>query len=319
MTQEIKNYTVMELAEAVGVPRTTINDWLSKYSQFVSYSVQGKRRIYSATTLEMLKSVSSLRTQGLSSFDIETELAKLYPLHGETVPPPMETPPLPMEKTPDPVPDAPEQAGTSIQPPSGALTLAQMPPILTEERFALLVKENRELAQKDMDNRFQTMLDTMDKLGAEAGKARHSARMAYIAVTVMIFVFTSGMFLAWFYAQEIRTDADNKFNNIKEESFALYKNDMDTLKDTAEKQSAAFSDSLSGVSDEAKALRDTVTRLETGLPEQRKAFEKLISDTKNSLEQAIRQRDEAAAKREAASRAEYEKNVKAKNDEILSI
>ena len=62
-----------------------------------------------------------------------------------------------------------------------------------------------------------------------------------------------------------------------------------------------------------------MTRLETGLPEQRKAFEKLISDTKNSLEQAIRQRDEAAAKREAASRAEYEKNVKAKNDEILSL
>ena len=36
-----KNYTVMELAEQIGVPRTTINDWPGRYSQYIDTVVQG--------------------------------------------------------------------------------------------------------------------------------------------------------------------------------------------------------------------------------------------------------------------------------------
>ena len=41
-----KNYTVMELAEQIGVPRTTINDWLARYSMYIDTVAQGKRKVY---------------------------------------------------------------------------------------------------------------------------------------------------------------------------------------------------------------------------------------------------------------------------------
>ena len=40
-----KKYSVIELAELLGVPRTTINDWRSKYSMYIDFTVQGKRRV----------------------------------------------------------------------------------------------------------------------------------------------------------------------------------------------------------------------------------------------------------------------------------
>ena len=54
MVMQGKYYTVMELAERVGVPRTTINDWLSRYAPYIDFTMQGKRRIYSENTLSVL-------------------------------------------------------------------------------------------------------------------------------------------------------------------------------------------------------------------------------------------------------------------------
>jgi len=80
---EQKKYTVMELAESVGVPRTTINDWLSRYSQFIDFRAQGKRKVYTGATVSVLQEICGLRNQGLSSFEIEEELVKRHPVHGE--------------------------------------------------------------------------------------------------------------------------------------------------------------------------------------------------------------------------------------------
>ena len=80
---EAKCYTVMELAEKVGVPRTTINDWLGKYSTYIGFVMQGKRRVYTESTLSVLLKVSELRAAMKSSFEIEQELAAIYAIHPE--------------------------------------------------------------------------------------------------------------------------------------------------------------------------------------------------------------------------------------------
>ncbi|MCX6985344.1 MAG: MerR family transcriptional regulator, partial [Lentisphaerae bacterium] len=79
---EIKKYTVIELAEVLNVPRTTVTDWLVRYSSYIEYKVQGKRKIYIEASVNVLKEISELRNKGLSSFDIEEELAKKHPVHG---------------------------------------------------------------------------------------------------------------------------------------------------------------------------------------------------------------------------------------------
>lgn len=83
MTETPNKYTVMELADVVGVPRTTINDWLSRYERFIDFRTQGKRKVYTAATLAVLQEIGELRNQGLSSFDIEEALGKRHPMRGE--------------------------------------------------------------------------------------------------------------------------------------------------------------------------------------------------------------------------------------------
>ena len=78
-----KKYSVSELADLIGVPRTSINDWLSRYTQYIDFKLQGKRKIYLESTVKVLKEISELRNSGLSSFDIEEELVKRHPVHGE--------------------------------------------------------------------------------------------------------------------------------------------------------------------------------------------------------------------------------------------
>lgn len=86
MTTEHGKYTVIELSELLGVKRTTVNDWLAKYAVYMDFSVQGKRRIYSDSTLTVLKKIAELRGQGKSSFDIDSTLAKLYAVHPQPEP-----------------------------------------------------------------------------------------------------------------------------------------------------------------------------------------------------------------------------------------
>lgn len=78
-----KKYSVSEIAEKLGVPRTTVTDWLSRYSQYIEFRLQGKRKVYTEAAVNALKEISTLRNQGLSSFRIEEELREHYPGHGE--------------------------------------------------------------------------------------------------------------------------------------------------------------------------------------------------------------------------------------------
>lgn len=79
---DMKKYTVIELAEVLNVPRTTITDWLVRYSSYIEFKNQGKRKVYTDASVNVLKEISELRNKGLSSFDIEEELAKRHPVHG---------------------------------------------------------------------------------------------------------------------------------------------------------------------------------------------------------------------------------------------
>ncbi|UDQ97444.1 MerR family transcriptional regulator [Lentisphaerota bacterium WC36G] len=76
-------YKVSDLTDKLGVARSTINDWLKNYDQFIDYSMQGKRKVYSERTLKVLEEISELRNSGLSSHEICEELEKRHPLNGE--------------------------------------------------------------------------------------------------------------------------------------------------------------------------------------------------------------------------------------------
>lgn len=68
-------YSAAALAAAVGVPRTTINDWLTRYEDYIDSIAVGKRKVYSEDSLAVLQEIAALRDAGKSSIEIEAVLA----------------------------------------------------------------------------------------------------------------------------------------------------------------------------------------------------------------------------------------------------
>ena len=55
MSEERQMFSVAELVEAVGAPRTTINDWLTRYAKYIDYEMRGKRKVYSLSSVQVLR------------------------------------------------------------------------------------------------------------------------------------------------------------------------------------------------------------------------------------------------------------------------
>ena len=80
-----KTYLVSDLAAELGVPRTTVNDWLKRYDRYLPSEMSGRRRTYTQAALEVLQSVNKMRNDGLSAGKIETELEKNFAIRPEEV------------------------------------------------------------------------------------------------------------------------------------------------------------------------------------------------------------------------------------------
>ena len=158
-----KKYSVIELAELLGVPRTTINDWLSKYSMYIDFTVQGKRRVYTDSSLAVLKEISELRNSGMSSVDIEAELAKRHPVRAE--PEPSET----VQAS-----SIPQKSGEKV---SHASQPVPQGTAKTENEFQLIAQRQSEELGKVIGETFQNMVLRMEEL-EHAGRAHHGGGKA---------------------------------------------------------------------------------------------------------------------------------------------
>lgn len=78
-----KVYSVSELGDMLKVPRTTVNDYLNRYGQYIEFEQRGKRRVYTETALNVLTEICKMRNENSSFADIEQELMKRFPLQAE--------------------------------------------------------------------------------------------------------------------------------------------------------------------------------------------------------------------------------------------
>ena len=90
MDNDGKLYSVSDLAASLGVPRTTVNDWLKKYDRYIDFEMRGRRKVYTDASLEVLRIISSAKDGGTGSAELEAELAarcavrpEISPLHDE--------------------------------------------------------------------------------------------------------------------------------------------------------------------------------------------------------------------------------------------
>ena len=83
MSNDKISFLTSDLAVALGVPRTTVNDWLTRYAAYLEYEMRGKRRVYTLRSLEVLQFVAGLRAQGMSAPEVEKQLEERYGLRPE--------------------------------------------------------------------------------------------------------------------------------------------------------------------------------------------------------------------------------------------
>ena len=90
MGNDGKLYSVSDLAASLGVPRTTVNDWLRKYDRYIDFEMRGRRKVYTDASLQVLRIISSAKDGGTGSSELEAELAarcavrpEISPLHEE--------------------------------------------------------------------------------------------------------------------------------------------------------------------------------------------------------------------------------------------
>ena len=284
MVTQGKYYTVMELAEQVGVPRTTINDWLNRYAPYIDFTMQGKRRIYSENTLSVLLRISQLRASGASSFQIESELAASYAVHPETAdetPSPKDAAAGKEEKKPDSMPlsesPAPESTADAVtQPDDGDDETVS--PAVSE---TALVRNPAGDPAVLLGERFREMLEKMDTMEK---RTRSSARRAWFFFAFAL-LLTILLGAAGFFAHRLLRDMEREASEKNAEL-------------------ARLTDHTTNLTAGTRSLREQLETLQKGLASQEKEFRAALQENRENYEKRREAELSAQKDRFAAERLE---------------
>lgn len=276
---EEKTYTVMELAETLGVARTTVNDWLSRYTQYIDFRMVGRRRVYTEAALAVLKEISELRNKGLAGADIETELAKTHPVR------------------PEPADSVPDQNRTEA-PKESALEKAPSP--APADEFALIAKKQSDELGKIIAESFRDMADRMQSLERKANKAERKLYLGYGLVFVLLAALIAlGAFL---FLRQDRAVRQTQAADARQQN-AIQAVDEKAVR-------------LSGSAEE---LKHGIDELRSGLSVQQKEFNRALNEMKSAGEKEIAALKERFAAEQKARLEHAERLANEKNREISEL
>ncbi|MDD3153502.1 MAG: MerR family transcriptional regulator [Victivallaceae bacterium] len=256
---EKRIYLVSDLAGELGVPRTTINDWLSKFDRYIDSENRGKRKVYNENSLTVLKEISALRASGKSAFDIEKALSARYAVHPDPVPPAAQ--PLPENSGSPASADSKEPSGSQTDP--GAM---------------LMVTHAAEKISAGLFDEFTKLTDQMAR--QEVRHKQSLARLAMLSGLLLLLTLGLGVIggAAFLKFVEVRSQSDAALTRRMVEGTNLVRDDL------AEKnrQQILRQEQL------AKRQNDTVDRIMLGVDR----FQIKSSEREERLEKEIRMQKE---------------------------
>ena len=272
MNPENQNlYSISDLADQVGVPRTTIADWLGKYARFIELQTQGRRRFYTNRTLSVLCKVAELRTAGRSIGDIDGELERIFPVHPTVEPP---------ENANAPEADAPAGAAASETTNPNQQTYPVMKQDNSDELFDLL------------GTKFADLCDAMNTVNRKADASARRLRLM-LAAAVLIIVVLAG-FLALFYVNFLVQRDNTAASRDAATAIAALTAGSETRENALRADVGGLSGSVSGLAGSVSGMEgrvsgmnDEIQKLRADLPAQRAAFEAAIEEMKRSNGSAL--------------------------------
>ena len=269
MNPENRNlYSISDLADQVGVPRTTIADWLGKYARFIELRTQGRRRFYTDRTLSVLCKIAELRTAGRSSGDIDAELERIFPVHPTVEPP----------ENPDgagPEPDA--SAGADPANP---------------QTYPVMKQENSDELYDLLGAKFTDLCEAMSAVNRKADASARRLRLM-LASAVMIIVVLAGL-LALFYVNFLVQRDNTAASRDAASAIAALSAGSETRENALRADVGGLTGSVSGLAGtvsgmegRVSGMNDELQKLRDDLPAQRAAFEAAIEEMKRSSGSAM--------------------------------
>ena len=269
MNPENQNlYSISDLADQVGVPRTTITDWLGKYARFVELQTQGRRRFYTDRTLAVLCKVAELRTAGRSIGDIDGELERIFPVHPTVEP-------------------AENAGGTEADPAANPAGQDTANPNQGQQNYPVVKQENFDELYDLLGSRFTDLCDAMSAVNRKADASARRLRLM-LAVAVMIIVVLSG-FLALFYVNFLVQRDNTAASRDAASAIAALSTGSETRENALRTDVGNLSGSVSGLAGSVSGMEgrvsginDELQKLRADLPAQRAAFEVAIAEMRRA-------------------------------------
>ena len=265
MEQEF--YSAAALAAALNVPRTTINDWLTRYENYIDVQQNGKRKVYSARSLKVLEEIASMRDAGKSGVEIENFLAGKHGITPEVAPEKPAAAPRSKSKAPAEKPAA-ENASIPAEDDS-----VQLPAVKEFERSAI------ELTSFIAELRRQQQVS-----------ARRSRAAVFLLLAIIIILLGAGAVLV----QAVRIHfAERQYEAMvmRENMTKLtdtFNNELKNMEKARRTEQAAAAASVKALKDELFALQKAraaeVARLEKQLANDRAAWQKLQAKREKDLQ-----------------------------------
>ncbi|QSH40424.1 MerR family transcriptional regulator [Lentisphaerota bacterium ZTH] len=274
-----KTYSIAELSRELDIARTTLNDWMSRYSHYIEYENQGRRKVFFDSSLAVLQEISALREEGKNSFEIEKELSKRHPFHAEVAGE------LPL----DDETDSPGEEHEESDQPQNNQEVTKLQNL--EEQLLPAVKEQTEEVGRMLSEQFKKMSENLEETRAIADKsARRNHRWLAIAVVLIICLGALAVVLAVKLSGVLDRQGQNFTKSQGEIRSTVSKSSkmlFDELKNREAKlkEQEAKLNKLAVMLDRNNAnYQENIKKLQSQLTTQRKSFEEMLKKYSNDVE-----------------------------------
>ena len=312
-------YSAAALAAALNVPRTTVNDWLTRYEGFIEAVAVGKRKVYSERTLAVLQEVARLRDQGKTGAEIETALEQSLGVTPEIAP----------EKTenPEPVAEDPAPAGEKADVPVEENSASQLPAVKKFEENAMeLASFIAELRKEQVANKKRSRLTAfmlllvIIVLIAALGAAVQAVRMQFAQRQLEAVRMQQTLEkLNKDFSAELKAQEKLRLQErlAAEKSAALLKNELVKLQQASSAEVKRLSQQLAA---DRKAMQKELLKQEKALKNKSEAerkvlLEKMAKDSAAAQAQLNALKDELAA----AGKTLQELNKKLEENTVTTV
>ncbi|MDD5726999.1 MAG: MerR family transcriptional regulator [Victivallales bacterium] len=287
-----KTYIIADLVKLVGVARTTLNDWMVRYEQYIESEVRGHRRVYFDSSLNVLRDIAEMRNAGRTASEIQNELADRHPVNADI---------------------ASEAGGGNGEKIFPAETGA------AAETLLPIVKQQTEEMERLLVRKLQDMTADLHQAQLDANQySRQNSRWLMLAIVLLLIFGTGAVFTALALydflsgQQKVASSSRQHLDKLLSRNSELFLAESERLAATAERQQVKLRELTVMLEGGSKNSRQELAALKAGIAAQPQAFAALLGKHDKALLERHRAETELL-------KATFAKECRARQEKIAEL